>query len=93
MTLGELTAAINGYTRREESDIKRQYEMLRMLGMWTLQPHSKKAITARDVMSLPWDGKGTAQEITAEVREAARRRIMERDSKMIIKNEQDAWPL
>lgn len=92
MSLDELISAITGCKKRQDEEMKAHYEMLRLLGMWVLAPHTTKVKNVRDVVNYPWD-LPTAKDVqlSADKIKEIRERVLARDRKEIIKIEKDAW--
>lgn len=82
--LTELMNAIKGFRSMRETDIQRQYEIARMMGLWTIMPHSKKALKPTDLLLFPWEKIEKPKVTTTEERDALIARIKERDAKSII---------
>lgn len=70
-------AAIAGQWRRErEAEERGAWERARLTCLCILQPYSRRALRARDVMEFPWDAEGEAE--ASPGRELSRAEVMER---------------
>lgn len=51
-----------GKRANEDKQNRVEWERLRILGVWYLSPYSKKQITPKDILPLPWDKTQTKEE-------------------------------
>ncbi len=70
----EFYAVWTAYSEREQRQERAAWERMRMECLCSLQPHSKKKLTARDLMTFPWEKETEADReketlTDAEVRE------------------------
>lgn len=86
MSPPELMSCIAGYYHAEEMQIRRQYEIARMIGMWSIMPHTKKITKPSDLITFDWEEK-TVTTVSAEQRAAAIERIRARDAREVIRME------
>ncbi len=61
-TPSEYNAIYREWHDHGEKQIQTQWEMVRMECLCTLQPYSRKRLTARDVMTFPWEEKAKSEE-------------------------------
>lgn len=55
MDTDEFDAACNAFGEHEEGMERERWERMRLLGLMTVQPWSKKKLTAEKLLPLPWD--------------------------------------
>ena len=53
----EFRSIFDNWHERQESQIKESWEQIRIICLCVLQPHSKKTLSAKEVLSFPWDEK------------------------------------
>lgn len=51
----EFSAIFEAWSDREQQASRQSWEQTRMVCLCALQPHSKKALSPRDVMAFAWD--------------------------------------
>lgn len=54
-TPSEFYESWQAYNEREERNERGEWERMRMVCLCSLQPYSKRGLTARDVMTFPWE--------------------------------------
>ena len=54
-TPSEFWSAYEAWHERNEDQEHAECERVRMMCLCTLQPHSQKKLSARDIMQFPWD--------------------------------------
>jgi len=73
MTPEEFTAVEKEWSREKEDEMRGEWERMRMLAVVSIQPHTKRKITADRLIPLPWDKKkrnDDAPKLTPEQRRA-----------------------
>lgn len=65
-TPSEFYAAYEAWSEMRQLEDRGRWERMRMQCVCSLQPYSKKRLTARDVMQFPWEEKGEAGSAKAE---------------------------
>ena len=67
MDTDEFDAASKAFGEHEDMLERERWERMRLLGLMTVQPWSKKKLTAEKLLPLPWDVKdGTPRDTTTE---------------------------
>lgn len=67
MDTDEFDAASKAFGEHEDMLERERWERMRLLGLMTVQPWSKKKLTAEKLLPLPWDVKdGTPRGTTTE---------------------------
>ena len=61
MDTDEFDAASKAFGEHEDMLERERWERMRLLGLMTVQPWSKKKLTAEKLLPLPWDVKDTTQ--------------------------------
>lgn len=51
----EFESICKAYHDQREADYKDEWERMRLLATYAIQPHIKKKITAQNLLPLPWD--------------------------------------
>ena len=51
----EFRSVFDNWQELREYRMKESWEQIRMVCLCVLQPHSKNALSAKDVLSFPWD--------------------------------------
>ena len=64
MDTDEFDATSKAFGEHEDMLERERWERMRLLGLMTVQPWSKKKLTAEKLLPLPWDVKDTAQNHT-----------------------------
>lgn len=64
MTPEEFAAANKSFRELEDARERNEWERMRTLATITIQPHTKKKITAKQLMRFPWDSQSAAEEKT-----------------------------
>lgn len=64
MDTDEFDAASKAFGEHEDMLERERWERMRLLGLMTVQPWSKKKLTAEKLLPLPWDGDGTPKDTT-----------------------------
>lgn len=84
-TPAEFYQTYEKWNERRKAEERSQWEQTRVIAMYLVQPYSKKRVTAKDVLPLPWDDEQqshqqqppreqlTEEEITRRYAEARRR--------------------
>lgn len=57
MDTDEFEAACESFSEHEEQTEREHWERMRLLGLMTVQPWSKKKLSAETLLPLPWDKK------------------------------------
>ena len=86
MDTDEFEAACESFSEHEEQTEREHWERMRLLGLMTVQPWSKKKLSAETLLPLPWDKKkvpepehvAMSKEDRRKRAEAARRKWGER---------------
>lgn len=71
-TPSEFRAVYDAWRKQRDYDDRESWEQTRRLCVSILQPWSKKALTGRDVFSLPWDKSERKEEQLSEDERKAR---------------------
>lgn len=66
MDTDEFDAASKAFGEHEDMLERERWERMRLLGLMTVQPWSKKKLTAEKLLPLPWDVKDTPKGTTTE---------------------------
>jgi hypothetical protein len=53
----EFGSIYKAYAERQETQYRTQWECMRTLAFFTVQPYAKKGLTPHKLFSFPWDGK------------------------------------
>ena len=61
MTVEELEAVVDEWSKGRESDYQDSWERMRLLATIVIQPHLKKRLSAKELLPLPWDGRLSRQ--------------------------------
>lgn len=64
MDTDEFDATSKAFGEHEDMLERERWERMRLLGLMTVQPWSKKKLTAEKLLPLPWDVKDTTQNHT-----------------------------
>lgn len=64
MDTDEFDAASKAFGEHEDMLERERWERMRLLGLMTVQPWSKKKLTAEKLLPLPWDGDRTLKDGT-----------------------------
>lgn len=81
MTLREFEAVADAHREHHESLIRDAWERLRLHACISIQPHCKKKLTPKGLLSFPWDNKKSDDEVpqlSREEHEARFRRLVEK---------------
>lgn len=82
----EFESICEAYHEQREADYKDNWERMRLLATYTIQPHVKKKITANKLLPFPWDkpaflrkrGQKATKPVTAEESKARFEKLVER---------------
>ncbi len=55
MDTDEFEAVCNSFSEHEDLQERERWERMRLLGLMSLQPWSKRKLTAEQLLPLPWD--------------------------------------
>ena len=73
------------WNEMHEAEMRGEWERLRYVGMFVLQPYSKKTLKPTDIMRFPWDDKKENDESKTFDAEAKRKRYEEAKKRYGIK--------
>ena len=66
MDTDEFDATSKAFGEHEDMLERERWERMRLLGLMTVQPWSKKKLTAEKLLPLPWDGDRTLKDGTTK---------------------------
>ncbi len=84
MTLREFEAVADAHREHNEGIMRDAWERMRLHAGIVIQPHCKKKLSPKDLLSFPWDKKKSADEVpqlSREEHEARFRRLVEEANK------------
>lgn len=61
LTLPEFEAIVDESRRARESDHRDRWECMRMLATISIQPHTKKQLSPRELLPFPWERSASSQ--------------------------------